>query len=81
MLEAIGATPTSIEVALNEQFLPSVKASLGDERFTTEWVAGPGGGARGGDRGGALDRRTGRRPRRRELMRPGASRFAELSDR
>ena len=40
LLEAIGATPTTIEVALNEQFIPSVKSSLGDERFTTEWVAG-----------------------------------------
>ena len=40
LLEAIGATPTTIEVALNEQFIPSVKTSLGEERFTAEWVAG-----------------------------------------
>jgi len=40
LLERIGATPTPIEVELNEQFLPTVKSSLGDERFTTEWVAG-----------------------------------------
>jgi tetratricopeptide (TPR) repeat protein len=40
LLESIGATPTTIEVELNEQFLPTVKSSLGDERFTSEWVAG-----------------------------------------
>src|SRR6185369_1872751 len=40
LLEAIGATPTTIEVELNEQFLPTVKSSLGDERFTSEWAAG-----------------------------------------
>src|SRR5262245_55289748 len=40
LLESIGATPTAIEVEMNEQFLPSVKSSLGDERFTTEWGAG-----------------------------------------
>jgi predicted ATPase len=40
LLEAIGATPTSIEVALNEEFIPSLKSSLGVERFTVEWGAG-----------------------------------------
>ena len=40
LLESIGATPTSIEVALNEQFIPPVRASLGEERFTAEWRAG-----------------------------------------
>ena len=40
LLESINATPTTIEVALNEEFIPSLKTSLGDERFTTEWGAG-----------------------------------------
>ncbi len=40
LLESIGATPTSIEVSLNEQFIPPVRASLGEERFKSEWVAG-----------------------------------------
>jgi tetratricopeptide (TPR) repeat protein len=40
LLEAIGATPTSIEVALNDQYIPAVRKGLGDERFTAEWGAG-----------------------------------------
>jgi tetratricopeptide (TPR) repeat protein len=40
LLESINATPTTIEVALNEEFIPSLKSSLGDERFTVEWGAG-----------------------------------------
>ncbi len=33
LLETIGATPTSIEVALNEQFVPPVRTSLGEEQL------------------------------------------------
>src|SRR5262249_27134715 len=40
LLESIGATPTTIEVALNEEFIPTLKESLGDQRFESEWVAG-----------------------------------------
>jgi non-specific serine/threonine protein kinase len=40
LLEAIGATPTTIETALNEEYLPAVRSSLGEERFASEWVAG-----------------------------------------
>jgi tetratricopeptide (TPR) repeat protein len=40
LLEAIGATPTTIEVAIGEQFIPTVKTTLGEERFSSEWGAG-----------------------------------------
>ena len=40
LLEAIGATPSSSEVAISEQFVPPVKQALGDERFGAEWAAG-----------------------------------------
>jgi predicted ATPase/predicted Ser/Thr protein kinase/Tfp pilus assembly protein PilF len=40
LLEAIGATPTPIEVAIGDQFGPPLKASLGDDRFAAEWAAG-----------------------------------------
>ncbi len=40
VLESIGATPTTIEVALGEQFIPPVRQSLGEERFRAEWAAG-----------------------------------------
>ena len=65
LLESIGATPTTIEVALNEQFIPSVKTSLGEERFSDRVGRGPRRAARGGDRGRALRRRQRPRARRR----------------
>ena len=40
LLEAIGATPSSSEVAISERFVPPVKEALGDERFGEEWAAG-----------------------------------------
>jgi predicted ATPase len=40
LLEAIGATPTAIEVALGEEFVPQARAALGAERFEAEWAAG-----------------------------------------
>jgi len=40
LLESIGATPTTIEVSLSEQFVPAVKSKLGEERFSVEWLAG-----------------------------------------
>jgi predicted ATPase/Tfp pilus assembly protein PilF/predicted Ser/Thr protein kinase len=40
LLEAIGATPTAIEVALTGEFVPQARAALGDERFEAESAAG-----------------------------------------
>jgi non-specific serine/threonine protein kinase len=40
LLEAIGATPTAVEVAISEQFVPQLRASLGEERFSAEWSSG-----------------------------------------
>jgi hypothetical protein len=40
LLEAIGATPTAIEVALSAEYVPQARAALGDERFETESAAG-----------------------------------------
>jgi hypothetical protein len=40
LLEAIGATPTPIEVSIGEQFAGPLKTVLGEERFATEWAAG-----------------------------------------
>ncbi len=40
LLEAIGATPTAVEVGINDQFVPQLRSSLGEERFSSEWAAG-----------------------------------------
>ena len=40
LLESIGATPTTIEVALERAVHPAGSASLGEERFRAEWAAG-----------------------------------------
>ncbi len=40
LLEAIGASPVAVEVSISEQFLPPLRASLGEERFAAEWAAG-----------------------------------------
>jgi tetratricopeptide (TPR) repeat protein len=40
ILEAIGATPSSSEIAISERYVPPVKEALGDERFDAEWAAG-----------------------------------------
>jgi predicted ATPase/predicted Ser/Thr protein kinase len=40
LLEAIGATPTGVERGINEQFVPPLKAALGEERFAAEWAKG-----------------------------------------
>ena len=40
LLESIGATPTAIEVALYEEYVPKLRTALGEERFATEWAAG-----------------------------------------
>jgi len=40
LLEAIGATPTAIEVALGEEFVPQARTAVGAERFDAEWAAG-----------------------------------------
>jgi predicted ATPase len=40
LLEAIGATPTAVEVTISKQFVPALKASLGEESFSVEWAAG-----------------------------------------
>src|SRR5207237_7939473 len=40
LLEAIGATPSSSEIAVSAQFVPPVKDSLGEGRATAEWAAG-----------------------------------------
>jgi len=40
LLESIGATPAAVEVRISEQFVPPLKAALGDETFSAEWAAG-----------------------------------------
>jgi predicted ATPase/predicted Ser/Thr protein kinase len=40
LLEAIGATPSSSEVAISERFVPPVREALGDARFEEEWTSG-----------------------------------------
>ena len=40
LLEAIGTTPSSSEVAISDRFLPPVKEALGEERFAEEWAVG-----------------------------------------
>ena len=40
LLQAIGVTPTAVEVTLSEQCIPPLKATLGEEAFAAEWQAG-----------------------------------------
>jgi tetratricopeptide (TPR) repeat protein len=40
LLDSIGVTPTPVEVALNDRFVPPVRETLGDEPFTAELAAG-----------------------------------------
>jgi hypothetical protein len=40
ILEAIGAKPSSSEIAISERYLPPVRETLGDERFNAEWTVG-----------------------------------------
>jgi predicted ATPase/predicted Ser/Thr protein kinase len=40
LLESIGATPSSSEIAIGERFVPPVREALGEERFGEVWSAG-----------------------------------------
>jgi non-specific serine/threonine protein kinase len=40
LLESIDATPTAVETEISEQFVPQLRASLGEERFAAEWSSG-----------------------------------------
>jgi non-specific serine/threonine protein kinase len=40
LLDAIGASPAAVEVSISEQYVPPVKAALGDQPFQSEWATG-----------------------------------------
>jgi hypothetical protein len=42
LLESISATPAAVEVRMSEQYIPQLKASLGEASFAAEWLAGRG---------------------------------------